>query len=389
VAAEPRRVLEALRVNPYPAFRALHARGAIVEVGDARYVCGHAAATTMLKDLAFELRQPFPTLFDPSTSLGALSMNFANGAEHRRRRAFLSRAFQPTVLAGYTPRMTALLEEIFRGFARRDTIDLIDDFARVFPVRVIGELLGVPRDAHAQCLEWAEALAGFTDPTLTLARADELLRAAEAFVRFVQEQMDERRARPQPDIITDLTQQLDAGGAITEGELVANIVALFLAGHETTTSLISSALEVLHRHPDARAELEARPELLSPALEEVMRYETPIQFAQRFATEDAEVEGVHFPRGAAAVVLIGAANRDPRRFAEPDRFDLHRSPNPHLAFSVGPHACLGAGLARLEGHHALSLFMARFPRWSVATAGCVRRETVALRSWKRMPVELR
>ncbi len=377
----------------YRGYASLHRKGTIAPAElDSVLVFGHAAVGAVLKDARFEMRPPYPHLFpkDGQTiNLWAVAMNSSNGADHARRRAFMARAFQPKVLAGFVPRMEALLDETFRGFGRRKNVDIVQELASPFPVRVIGEILGVPRDAHPQCVIWSEIIAPFTDPTLASERIPGIAVAGTEFVAFIRALMDDRRKKPGPDILSQLTQQLDAHGDITEDEVIANIIALFLAGHETTTSLISSTLIVLQQHPEARAELDAKPELLPTAIEEVLRYESPIQFASRAVTEDAVIDGTKIPKHITALVLIGAANRDPRIFEAPDRFDIHRSPNPHVAFGAGLHACIGAALARLEGKHALQRFFTKFPRWSVDEQACVRRETVALRSWKRAPMKLR
>jgi cytochrome P450 len=379
------------RSDPFIGYRKLHQLGTLFPTTYGGYIaCGHAAVSAVLRDPRLHVQVPYADAFGLETAhLTSAAMSFANGADHTRRRGFMAKAFQPKVLAELEPRLIELVDELLGALARKRSADFVADLALPFPVRVIAEMLGVPRDAHAQCTEWSEALAPLVDAALTRERFQKVYDAGRDFSAFMLGLMEERRRRPARDIITTLVRALDEQGELTELEVVSNLITLFVAGHETTTNLLSASVVHLDQHAEARASLEADPALLGPAVEEVLRFAPALHFTSRVAPTALELQGQPMAAGEVVWVMIAAANRDAAVFAEPDRFDIHRSPNPHISFGGGPHACIGLSLARLEAKHALGRFFARFPRWSVAPQLLELRHTVALRGYKRVEVRLR
>jgi cytochrome P450 len=216
---------------------------------------------------------------------------------------------------------------------------------------------------------------------------DRAIDVTHAFADYLGRLFAARRAKPAKDLVTKLVGAHDGGAELSEDELVSNVITLFVAGHETTTGLLGNALVELHKDPALARRLAREPERIGPFVEEVLRFESPIQLSARIAKEDLTIDGVFVPRGATAWVFLGAANRDPSRFDAPDTFDAARDPNPHLAFGSGPHFCLGAPLARMEAEVALRQFLTRFPRWKLVEPELALRPTMTLRSYQRLTVE--
>lgn len=383
------RMISLWRRDPYPGYQALLRKGNVIPSGYGSYiVSGHAAANAVLKDTRFLMPVPFAGM-TPHLPLVDSAMVFSNGADHARRRTFMTRAFQPRVLEEMVPRMHQILEELFAVMAKKKTVDVVDLFTLPFPVRVIASMLGVPRDDHARCRVWSEALAPLIDAIITHDGYHEAVTSSAEFRAYVRALMNERRARPADDMISSLTHYLDDRGELTEDEVIANVVTLFIAGHETTTNLLGNTLVLLTEHPEAREALERDPSLLDSAIEESLRFDPPVQSTVRWAGEAVELEGVHIEAGSQMWLMLAGANRDPTKFNEPDRFDIARTPNPHLSFGAGWHFCIGAALARLEARHALSAFFTRFPRWKLVEKELELRDTLNLRGWRRLRVELR
>jgi cytochrome P450 len=275
--------------------------------------------------------------------------------------------------------------------AEQDTADLIEDFAAAIPIEVIGNLLDVPRGERGPLRAWSLAILGALEPfpsdeKLTLGN-----RAVVDFLAYLAELVAERRRRPgdpEKDILTRLIQGEPRGERLTETELLQNCIFILNAGHETTTNLIGNALQLLVEWPQARTDLIKEPELIKTAVEEVLRFESPNQLGNRIATADFEIGGQSFGAGTQITIGLGAANRDPEQFADPNRFDIRRQPNRHLAFATGIHQCVGMTVARLEGRIAISRFLARCPNYDPAGAPA-RSQRVRFRGLTSLPVRLR
>jgi unspecific monooxygenase len=312
---------------------------------------------------------------------------FLDPPDHDRLRELLSRAFTPRQVARVRPITGEIASQLASEAARAGEVDLYDAFAQRLPLQVICQLLGIPSIDHAEVGEWTAALSLATATPTPEARvaAD---RAMLAFDDYVGRLVAERRARPGDDLLSALIGVEAQGERLAKDELVAMVVQLLYAGHETTRNLIGNGLFTLLRSPAELARLRGDPALLPRAVEEMLRYEPPILFVSRVALADVELAGVAVRKGDLVHLGLASANRDPEHFADPDRFDVGRAENRHLTFGWGMHFCLGASIARMEGRVAFETLLARFsrielvgppPRWAAATA---------LRTLERFPLRL-
>ncbi|MFE9105160.1 cytochrome P450 family protein [Actinomadura geliboluensis] len=284
--------------------------------------------------------------------------------DHTRLRGLMAKAFTSRRVERLRPRVQEITDGLLDGIAARGAADLIEDLAVPLPVQVICELLGVPASDRARFREWTAVL---TVPALTSEARAHRREVARAFNGYLTEVIAERRARPEDDLVSALITARDGDAALTEPELLAGIALLLIAGHETTVNLIGNGVLALLREPDQMALLRAEPELLPAAVEELLRYDGPVERAsQRIALEDMEIAGTFVPKGAWVHVSLGAADRDPAVFDDPDRLDVTRAPKRHVAFGHGLHFCLGAPLARLEGQIAIGGLLDRFPGLALA-----------------------
>jgi cytochrome P450 len=246
--------------------------------------------------------------------------------------------------------------------------DAIEDFAAAIPIEIIGNLLGVPRDERGPLRGWSLAILGALEPVLTdeqLQRGNDAVRDFLAFLKVLVDDRRQRPGDPDKDVLTRLINGEHEGRNLTENELLQNCIFILNAGHETTTNLIGNALYTLTQWPDARRRLIGNPDLMKTAVEEVLRFESSNQLGNRIVAADTILSGVAMPKGTLITIGIGAANRDPAQFPDPDRFDVGRSPNRHLAFASGIHVCAGMNVARLEGRIAIERFLARFPQYDL------------------------
>lgn len=304
--------------------------------------------------------------------------------DHTRLRSLVTKAFAPSLMAALRPRIQKLVDEMLDRVAATGRIDLIKDFAYPIPAIVIAELLGVPADDRERFKVWSDDLAlmelgprGFRQAQASMLDMNEYL------ARIVVE----RRRAPREDLISKLLAAEEAGAFMNEAELLATCSLVLFAGHETTTNLIGNSVIELLRHPDQLAMLLARPELIEPAIEELLRFHGPIQRVRRTAIADLEVGGKPIRAGESVWLLVGAANRDPRVFPDPDRLDLERRPARHLTFGFGAHFCVGAGLARIEGPIALGTLLRRLPKLRGDTESLTWRKDLSFRGVVSLPLE--
>jgi cytochrome P450 len=293
------------------------------------------------------------------------SVVFRDPPDHTRIRKLFAPAFTPRALAALEPRVERLVDALLDRAAERGGMDVVDDFAAALPVQLIGDMLGVPDGERGPLRAWSLAILGALEPAPEPARLAAGNRAVEEFKAYLRRLIAKRRRRPGTDpgeILSALLAAEDAGDRPTELELLHQCIFLLNAGHETTTNLIANAVVELLDHPREWARLRADPTLLPSAIEEFLRYQSPNQLGNRRAAADAAIGGVPMPEGALITLGIGAANRDPAHFPDPDRLDLGRTPNRHLAFITGIHACAGMWLARMEGRIALGRLVTRFER---------------------------
>jgi cytochrome P450 PksS len=279
--------------------------------------------------------------------------------DHTRLRTLVNKAFTPRLVERLRERIAALSEELLERAARNGpAFDLVRAYALPLPITIIADLLGIAGEHRLRFHAWSRSLiSASTQPAMLRALPD-----VWRVIRYMRRLFAERRAEPRDDLVTALVQAEEAGDRLSEEELVAMVILLMLAGYETTVNLISSGTLALLQHPAARERFQREPALAESAVEELLRYTSPLEIASvRLVRDDARFDSVVIPRGELVLAIIGAANRDESQFAEPEKLDLGREPNKHVAFGHGAHFCLGAPLARLEGRIALAALFRRFP----------------------------
>ncbi|TCZ59697.1 cytochrome P450 [Roseicella aquatilis] len=318
------------------------------------------------------------------------SLVFNDPPLHTRVRRLIMGALTPRAIAGMEPALIALVDRLLDAMATRGEADLIEDYAAAIPIEVIGNLLGVPQEERGPLRGWSLAILGALEPVLTPEATARGNVAVTEFLDYLRTLVAQRRANPLDPatcVLTRLIQGEAGGERLTEPELLHNCIFLLNAGHETTTNLIGNGLEALLRFPDQRARLLAAPSLIGTAVEEVLRFESSNQLGNRGVAASCEIGGVAVAPGTLVTLCIGAANRDPDHFPDPERFDIGRTPNRHLAFAAGAHQCAGLALARLEGRIAIARFLARFPGTALS-ARPVRGGRARFRGFLSLPVRL-
>jgi cytochrome P450 PksS len=388
------------KANPYPFYARLRAEAPVypVTLPDRRTawlitryddVAAALRDERLVKDRLNALtpqqlaRQPWmPGFVKPLTR----NMLDLDPPDHTRLRGLVYKAFTPRLIEQMRERIQALTERLLDRALARGRFDLIRDYALPVPTTIIAAMLGVPAADrhHFQRMSNALLSAGSSRWGVILAIPPVWL-----FLRYTRRLIKDRRARPRDDLVSALTLAEEAGQQLSADELVAMIVLLLFAGHETTVNLIGNGTLALLQHPDQMEKLRRDPALIRPAVEELLRYASPVETAtERYAREDVAVAGVTIPRGGLVCPVVASANRDDRQFADPDKLDITREPNKHLSFGLGAHYCLGAALARMEGQIAISTLLRRAPglRLAVEPAALRWRPGLVLRGLKALPV---
>ncbi|WP_438008068.1 cytochrome P450 [Sorangium sp. So ce321] len=309
--------------------------------------------------------------------------------EHTRIRSLINKAFVPRLVEGLRPRVEALVNELLDAVAPAGQMDVLRDLGDLLPLLVIGEVLGVPAEDRHKLKGWSNALGGFLGagrPTLEIAGG--ALSAVAELEEYFRGVIAARRQSPGSDLLSQLIVAEEQGMILGEQELLSTCCMLLFGGHETTKNLIGNGLLALLRHPAARDELRGSPMLVGPAVEELLRYDSPVQWMSRVALEDIELDGARIPKGDRAFLVLGAANRDPAQFPEPDRLDFHRTDIRHISFGLGVHYCAGAALARVEAQTAIATFVRRFPNAELSSAPLTWRMNPGVRGLAAIPVEL-
>lgn len=309
----------------------------------------------------FRRLQPFASLRPDFTEAITRALLMVDPPDHTRLRRLVNKAFTPRVVENLRPRVQLIVDNLLDRVAKRKEMDLIRDLAYPLPVIVISEMLGIAADDHAKFKAWSDALTALVDP---MQAEDGMGPAQEAYVQlsaYLRRVFEERRREPRQDLISALVSVEEHGDSLTDAELLSLSALILSAGHETTTNLLGNAVVALLRHPRERRRLQDDPSLIGSAVEEFLRYDSPVQLTDRVATEDCEIVGQTVRKGVLVGLVLASANRDPERFADPDRLDLARQDNHHVAFGHGVHFCLGAALARTEAQIAISALLRRFP----------------------------
>ncbi|GAA1964324.1 cytochrome P450 [Amycolatopsis minnesotensis] len=392
------------RADPYPTYRRWREDTPVAGPMPGLFVVTrHADCAAVLRDSRFGHAEPDePNLLRPAPPTDAetalvdengnpvRSFLGLNPPDHTRLRKLVSKAFTRPMVARLAPRIEQLTTDLLDGMAKRTgQVDLIESLAYPLPVAVISELLGIPNADRDQFVAWSHSLARGLDPDFALppGTRENLVRTRGEFAEYIRGLAAIRRADPGEDLLSALVQVHDSGDVLTENELLATCILLLIAGHETTVNLIGNGTLALLRAPGQLAALRDEPELVDHAVEEFLRYDSPVQLTMRAALEDAEIGGVEIARGSAALLVIGSANRDPDAVADPDALDVRREPTRHLAFGQGIHFCLGAPLARLEARIAFQALLARFPALRLA-AEPAWKDNLILRGLATLPVHL-
>ncbi|MGB0034992.1 MAG: cytochrome P450 [Candidatus Acidiferrales bacterium] len=357
------------KANPYPFFARMRAeapvhRMILPDKREAWLVVHYDEVAATLKDERFikdrfktpELtaKQPWmPKSFLPL----AHNMLDQDPPAHTRLRALVHKGFTPRLIEEMRKRVQSLTDEFLDAKTRAGNMDLIHDYALPLPSTIIAEMLGVPAEDRHRFHRWSSSMVSADASKLSLYRA---MPGALAFIRYVRKLVKKRRADPRDDLTSALVRAEEAGDQLSEDEMVAMIVLLLIAGHETTVNLIANGTLALLAHPEQMEMLRKDPGMIQTAVEELLRYDGPLAMAtERFAREDVNLGGTTIPRNGLAFAVLGSANRDERQFENPDALDLARAENKHLAFGLGIHYCLGAPLARLEGQIAINTLLRR------------------------------
>jgi cytochrome P450 len=378
--------------NPYPTYLALRENEPVKRMPNGSYFLTRyddlVTAYKNTKAFSSDKRKEFlpkygnSLLYEHHTT----SLVFNDPPAHTRVRRLIMGALSPRAISGMEGDLIALVDRLLDAIAAKERFELIGDFASAIPVEVIGNLLDVPREEREPLRGWSLAILGALEPVIgteAFARGNE---AVKEFLAYLEILVERRRAKPgnaERDVLTRLIQGED-GERLSTKELLHNCIFLLNAGHETTTNLIGNGLVALFEHPSEKKRLIEQPDLIKTAVEEILRFESSNQLGNRMTSERVELGGITLEAGTPVTLCIGAANRDPAQFADPERLDIGRNPNRHLAFATGAHQCAGMALARLEGAIAISRFLSRFPNYALNGAP-VRGGRVRFRGFLRVP----
>ena len=394
-----KRLTDAFYEDPFTTYEALREHEPVKRMPDGSvFLTRHADIVAVYKNVAAfssDKREEFfpkygaTPLFEHHTT----SLVFNDPPAHTRVRRLIAGALTPKHVAPMEPRIVELVDGLLDAMAACGPgaeIDLIEAFCAAIPVEVIGNLLGVPRDERGPLRDWSLAILGALEPTLTPQQHAAGNSAVRDMLAYLERLVAQRRAEPgdpETDVLTRLIEGEADGEKLELKELLHNCIFLLNAGHETTTNLIGNGLRCLAEAPEQKARLIAEPELIRSAVEEFLRIESSNQLGNRITTGQAEVGGVALAPRTQLTVCIGAANRDPEAFPDPDRLDIGRHPNRHVAFGSGIHQCVGMGLGRLEAKVAIGRFLARFPNYRLAGTP-VRAHRARFRGHLRLPAVL-
>src|SRR5215468_2557087 len=367
----------AFYVDPFPYYKALREHEPAKRLPDGSWLLTRYDDILPVyrdhKAFSSDKKKEFGPKFGPSPLLEhhTTSLIFNDPPLHTHVRRAIVGALSQRHIAAMEPGLRSLVDRLLAAMEAKTEVNLIADFAAAIPIGIIGNLLGIPEDERGPLRDWSLAILGALEPVLTPERAVAGNAAVTEFLAYLRILVDERRAHlrdPEVDVLTRLILGEEDGERLTENQLFHQCIFLLNAGHETTTNLIGSALYALTQWPEQKAQLAAGGEgIAESAVEEFLRFESPVQLGNRITTHDVVVGGIRMPPDTRINICIGAANRDPSQFEHPDRLDLARQPNRHVAFASGLHTCAGLNLARLETRVALARFLVRFPEYALSS----------------------
>lgn len=370
------------RRNPYPVYDALRTHAPIYfwEEGKRWFLTGWTACNDLLRDNRF------------GNGPGGVSMLFQNPPDHTRLRGLVQKAFTPRRVEQLRGEILAitnqLLDNVAHKFATNGKADIVADFAYPLPVAVIAALMGIPAADHQKFHRWSQALVDSLDLLVDSSREPQINAANSGFREYFDQLIAERRGNPGDDLLSALIAAEEAGDRLTADELYLNARLLLIAGYETTVGLIGNGTLALLRNPIELAKMQAKPAIIANAVEELLRYDSPIQMVGRTALETVDFHGHRITEGQSVGIMVSAANHDPARFDQPATLQLERANVQHLSFGGGIHYCLGAPLARLEGQIALQTLFQRFPNLRLLKQNPAYRDNFVFRSLTCLPVAL-
>ncbi|MFD7434789.1 cytochrome P450 [Streptomyces sp. NPDC059861] len=391
----------AFLADPYPAYAELRARGRVLyfERTDQWLVPHHADVSALLRDRRlgrsyrhrfthedFGRTAPAPE-HEPFHTLNDHGMLDLEPPDHTRIRRLVSKAFTPRTVERLKPYVDKLAGDLVAALAEAGGGDLLTDVAEPLPVAVIAEMLGIPEADRAPLRPWSADICGMYELSPSQETAARAVRASVEFSEYLRELIARRREEPGEDLISGLIAAHDEGDRLTEQEMISTAVLLLNAGHEATVNATVNGWWALFRNPDQLAALRADHSLVPSAVEELMRYDTPLQLFERWVLDDLEIDGTTIPRGAEMAMLFGSANHDGQVFTAPERLDLTRRENPHISFSAGIHYCIGAPLARVELAASMRALLELAPNLSLATEP-ERKPNFVIRGLQGLSVEL-
>jgi cytochrome P450 len=383
--------------DPYPTYAALRAASPVRRLPDGSFFLTRYAdlehvyrdTATFSSDKRIEFKPKFgdSPLYEHHTT----SLVFNDPPLHTRVRRIIAGALTPRAIAEMEDGLIDVVDTLLDRIESQGGADLVAEFASVIPIEIIGNLLGVPHGERESLRRWSLAILGALEPAPTPGMLETGNQAVRDFLAYLERLIADRRRHPveaAKDVLTRLLGQDRDGEKLTEAELLQNCIFILNAGHETTTNLIGNGLQLLIEWPDQRRALLQNPELIKTAVEECLRFESSNQLGNRRTTADTRLGGVDLPAGSQLNLCIGAANRDPEQFDAPDRLNISRTPNRHLAFATGAHLCIGVNLARLEGKVAIGRFVSRFPLYRPAGTA-LRGGRARFRGFSTIPVAVR
>ena len=382
--------------NPYPIYHKLRSVEPIHQSFNNMWVVTrYADAKTILRDSRFcvnkmpnHVKYKSDYLGNFNTLAQAISkwLIFLDPPEHTRLRGLISKAFSAATVKSLYSQIQQITEQLISKIRHQGYMDIIADFACPLPCNVICTILGVPVEDWYKLYYWSDKLSEILDPLKSLEDYEQMNKVALEFIDYFKGLIAQRKINLQQDFLSALIAVKEQNNKLTEEEIISICMLLFLTGEETTVNLISNGMLALLRHPGQMQQIKTQPMLIQGAIEEILRYDSPIQITTRVANQDVLLDSVTIQSGDKVLVVLGAANRDPAQFPEPDRFDITRVNNNHLAFADGIHSCLGAALTRLEAEIAINALVQKLPDIQLLQEQVEWRKKVPFRSLKSLPV---
>lgn len=386
--------------NPYPFYAQIRRQGNLVwsGAGEERWIAvGYNANVTCLNDSRFGVEPSEESMaqFDQMRH-GSQHKDLITGLtkfllaqdppQHTRVRKLINKAFTRAEIAGMSSRIKEIIDNLLVRVVSSGKMDLIADFAFPLPITIICGVLGFPESDRESIKRWTEAIQPAVEPILTEDALQGGSKAAKEMFDYFRAQIQARRQKPQDDLLSALVQAEEGGDTLSLDELLANLLLLVIAGHETTVNLIGNGMLALIENPSEMKKLRSNPDLIPSAVEEFLRFQSPLQITDRYVKEDLEIEGQGLKKGDRISLILGAANRDPQQFENPDTLNIERHPNKHLAFGQGIHFCVGAPLARFEGKLAFEELLSRLPNIALAVDQVQYKPIMGFRGLASLPI---